>query len=868
MTYNPTWWVTLLIQLILLLSSLLGFAQAPTPTQAPQLLRPNRVNCNNTQLTWTKGSGTHTLLVVQDNTSSGPTPSYPAQQIDSTGVFLFPSYRASQVLGQGEETRPGWFVVYADTGKVANITHLLPNHHYTARAYSYNVNNVYDSLGTLTTQYPGWRAGNYYLLDSAQYVIHTLPACPSVQPVFGPSNIRIQPIDCSTARISLRPGNGEGRIVVVADNAFYTETQPVDGETYFPSPLYGQGSKTNFRKDGFVVLAGNDTSVTVYGLAPGRLYDVSAYEYNSLPGPDGGRSDVLDYEHTHSTTAHAYMPVVACSGPEPTAPATNLTQRRLTCNSVRLSWTPGSGDGRLVVMRVGGPGLMLPKQGIVYQGDPYFGRGLSQTWPGCYVLQVSNDTAVTVQGLAASMFYEAAVYEYRLDAQGRPVYLLSKAPASAFVITPMCPTVGAPTVTPQRLEVTSAVAYDFSNAHTSVRWTKGNGSHWVAFVRDARSGRASIYSPVDGVPYTAQSSLMDPVNHIISGTYVVAGGSYTGAATDSTLTLPRLSIGHEYELAIFEYNIDTTSGPMYNTTSAALTFRAKRIEPGLKASLNAAREANLQWNVVAEWQCLGYIVERSVDGITFSAPSTGPVASLIVQAGSDSIRQASYTRVDQPAISVPTYFRMRMVHRDGEVLFSNAVLLTPPAQPLPVELVSFTGKLRPDGSAQLNWITAQEKNSAYFELQRSLDGRSFEAIGRETAAGNSSTRLTYGAIDPRPLSVATYYRLRQVDLDGTQQYSSIVVLSPAGAQPGLLVWPNPVEGGQEVAVRLTGLAKEGAPVRIRIRSAATARLLLEHQVPTAATVEARLSLAGIPPGLYLVETETAAGRWHSKLLVR
>lgn len=865
-SYSPLSWLFLLLQLVLLLTSHLLDAQSlpPMPTAPPAALRPNRINCNNAQLTWTKGDGTHTLLVVKDNTYTSLAVMHPAQQIDSAGFGLYPSYTANQVFGQGSETRPGAYVVYADTGRVANITHLQPNRLYTVRAYTYNINKAYDSLGTVVTQYPGVPAGNYYLLDSAQYVLHTLPACPNVQPLAGPSGIQVQVLDCSTARITLRPGNGEGRIIVVADNAYYTETQPVDGETYFPSPIYGLGSKTNPRKTDFVVSAGRDTSVTVYGLVPGRVYDISAYEYNSLPGPDGGPSDVFDYEHTHASTAHAYMVVSQCPVPEPTVPASNLVTRQLTCNSVRLSWSPGSGTGRLVVMRSAGAGIMMPTQSASYLGNPIFGQG-SQTQPGCYVLQVANDTAVTVQGLSGLTYYEVSVYEYRLDGQNRPVYLLSKRPANTFFITPFCAPVGPPTVAARQLEVRSAAAADFGNATVNLRWTTGNGARWLALIRDARSGRASLETPVDYTTYTPVSNQLVPANLLAAGTYFVGGGVYAGVAADSVLTLSQLPIGHEYEVAIYEYNVDTLYGPLYSPVPAVLTFRTPRKAPVLAGSLNAAREASLQWTVAGEWQCLGYVVERSTDGVTFSGPSTGPLITQIVQAGSDSARTASYSRVDQPAITAPTHFRLRMVHRDGEAVYSNAVLLTP-SVPLPVELVAFTGKLRPAGGVQLNWSTAQEKNSAYFDVERSADGRQFTAIGRVAAAGTSTQLRTYELLDPAPLQQLAYYRLHQVDLDGADTYSAVLSLRPAVLPQQLTVWPNPASPGRQASLRLTGLTDLASPVLVTVRSI-TGQLVRQQQLPAASVVEWSWSLEGYTPGVYLVEVQTSTGPHVARLLI-
>lgn len=88
---------------------------------------------------------------------------------------------------------------------------------------------------------------------------------------------------------------------------------------------------------------------------------------------------------------------------------------------------------------------------------------------------------------------------------------------------------------------------------------------------------------------------------------------------------------------------------------------------------------------------------------------------------------------------------------------------------LPVELVSF--EVEPsDKGARLNWVTASEINSDYFEIQRSADGLAWEALDRVFAAGRSVDKLEYTWVDESPVYGTSYYRLKQVDLDGTYEY--------------------------------------------------------------------------------------------------
>lgn len=104
--------------------------------------------------------------------------------------------------------------------------------------------------------------------------------------------------------------------------------------------------------------------------------------------------------------------------------------------------------------------------------------------------------------------------------------------------------------------------------------------------------------------------------------------------------------------------------------------------------------------------------------------------------------------------------------------FFRSWTLSDITHPLPVELVRFDVKCD-QGRALLSWSTGSETGSDRFEVERSLDGSSFEVIGVVRAAGNSQSAIDYRFVDERPMGTA-YYRLRQVDLNGrTAAYSEL-----------------------------------------------------------------------------------------------
>jgi choice-of-anchor B domain-containing protein len=93
--------------------------------------------------------------------------------------------------------------------------------------------------------------------------------------------------------------------------------------------------------------------------------------------------------------------------------------------------------------------------------------------------------------------------------------------------------------------------------------------------------------------------------------------------------------------------------------------------------------------------------------------------------------------------------------------------------PLPVELSRFEA-MPEDNKVRLEWTTASEENSAYFEIERSTDGIDFEVIGKVEAMGRSTEKVEYLTYDDAPFKGDNYYRLKQVDLDGKFEYSEIV----------------------------------------------------------------------------------------------
>ena len=111
----------------------------------------------------------------------------------------------------------------------------------------------------------------------------------------------------------------------------------------------------------------------------------------------------------------------------------------------------------------------------------------------------------------------------------------------------------------------------------------------------------------------------------------------------------------------------------------------------------------------------------------------------------------------------------------------------------PIELVSFTGTA--SGSSNLlKWITASETNNNYFNIERSVDGNSFESIAEIKGAGNSDVTLYYETADEFPNVGINYYRLKQTDFDGHYKYSDLIAVENSGEDFfNFYLFPDPVQ---------------------------------------------------------------------------
>jgi uncharacterized delta-60 repeat protein len=121
--------------------------------------------------------------------------------------------------------------------------------------------------------------------------------------------------------------------------------------------------------------------------------------------------------------------------------------------------------------------------------------------------------------------------------------------------------------------------------------------------------------------------------------------------------------------------------------------------------------------------------------------------------------------------------------------------------PLPVVLTQFYGQ-KQTGKVLLQWTSTSEENVAQYIVERSNDGKTYTAIGKVAAAGNSNLTQNYSYTDQSPYtSNNNYYRLKVQDLNGSVTYSKILIIKFSGElSTNMQVFPNPAKDMLQVQI--------------------------------------------------------------------
>ncbi|MCR5889675.1 T9SS type A sorting domain-containing protein [Hymenobacter sp. J193] len=188
--------------------------------------------------------------------------------------------------------------------------------------------------------------------------------------------------------------------------------------------------------------------------------------------------------------------------------------------------------------------------------------------------------------------------------------------------------------------------------------------------------------------------------------------------------------------------------------------------------------------------------------------------------------------------------------------------------PLPVELTNFTAEPRAD-DALLHWTTASEKDNDRFEVEASADGHTFHRIGTVAGHGTTSQPQQYQLVDKGISRYATdlvYYRLRQVDRNGTASLSPVRTVRVLGlAGFAVQLYPNPLHTG-ETPTLLVRTAQAG-PVQWQLTDVLGRTIFSRTgSVPVGTSPLSLLPTKDLAMGVYLVRVQQGKQSQTLKLI--
>ena len=161
---------------------------------------------------------------------------------------------------------------------------------------------------------------------------------------------------------------------------------------------------------------------------------------------------------------------------------------------------------------------------------------------------------------------------------------------------------------------------------------------------------------------------------------------------------------------------------------------------------------------------------------------------------------------------------------------------------IPVELTKFTASATLDNRIIVQWQTASERQNSYFLIEHSTDGKQFTALARHTGQPLSTKPFSYTFIDENPKDGVNYYRLTQVDNNGTTTVFGVRSANFGGKKSVLTITPNPSKDGQ-VQFKTQYFGKKSGTIVV---SDVAGRVVFNASI-TNSTVSTQL-----PIGIYIV----------------
>lgn len=263
------------------------------------------------------------------------------------------------------------------------------------------------------------------------------------------------------------------------------------------------------------------------------------------------------------------------------------------------------------------------------------------------------------------------------------------------------------------------------------------------------------------------------------------------------------------------------------------------------------------------WTGLGVVAANWYDFANTGGGTAFPAGQAFFNATQSAFTLAEYAvsfLAGNPNVAFRFVFRSDQIINGPGVAIDDFEIIGPSNIPLPVTLGAFTGAYKGDHNL-LQWTTLSELQNEGFYVERSADGKSFGELGFVEGAGNSTKVINYKFRDENLLpQMVAYYRLRQVDMDGTEAFSrAIAIRQSKEGDGGLNVFPVPA--GDQLNLLFGSGGTHDADIRIFTLGG---QLVYSQRIRFEGVLfNLPLRTAGLAAGAYLLRVEEDGGSMQS-----
>lgn len=189
------------------------------------------------------------------------------------------------------------------------------------------------------------------------------------------------------------------------------------------------------------------------------------------------------------------------------------------------------------------------------------------------------------------------------------------------------------------------------------------------------------------------------------------------------------------------------------------------------------------------------------------------------------------------------------------------------SNPLPVELVEFVARQEERGEVLVSWTTASEINNDYFEVQKSYNGLLYEVVGKVEGNGTTEGLTTYQWVDKDPYRGPNYYRLKQVDFDGTKtSYGPVFIeIQNPFSDFSVQAYPNPTDQ-ENISVRIE--SDGDTPIKIEITDSYGKEIFSETILPGDLNALYKIEMEeNLRQGVYMINIEQGGRTAQTRLMI-